>query len=65
MFPGQCQRGVTGGAVSAKPALIKRETPTHTHPTATLCLSWAFSPIARIPPSVLSVKTYGKYNPAS
>lgn len=27
MFPAQCQRGVTGGAVSAKPALTKRETP--------------------------------------
>lgn len=31
MFPAQCQRGVTGGAVSAKPALTKRETPPHTH----------------------------------
>lgn len=31
MFPAQCQRGVIGGAVSAQPALNKRETP-HTLP---------------------------------
>lgn len=41
---------------------------THTHPIAIVCLSWALSPLALVtlpPPHVLSVKTSGKYNPAS
>lgn len=44
MFPTQCQRGVTGGSVSAKPALTQRKTP------PPLCLSWALSPLAGAPP---------------